>query len=72
MLRPLTTLPQASRAVLPALDVDLEQAVNYARAEKASSTRRRAFGRMMLLKGWYPVIVSSKSIRPDLREWFQR
>jgi len=70
MLRPLTTLPQASRAVLPALDVDLEQAVNYARAEKASSTRRRAFGHDVA-EGTYPVIVSSKSIRPDLREWFQ-
>ena len=23
-------------------------------------------------EGTYPVIVSSKSIRPDLREWFQR
>jgi integrase len=36
----MTNLPQASRAVLPPLDADLEQAVSYARAEKASSTRR--------------------------------
>jgi hypothetical protein len=48
----MTTLPQASRAVLPALDADLEQAVNYARAEKASATRRAYHSDFTLFESW--------------------
>jgi hypothetical protein len=43
---------QASRAVLPALDADLEQAVNYARAEKASATRRAYHSDFALFESW--------------------
>src|ERR1700730_10215640 len=48
----MTTLPQASRAVLPALDADLEQAVSYARAEKASATRRAYHSDFTLFESW--------------------
>ena len=48
----MTTLPQASGAVLPALDADLEQAVSYARAEKASATRRAYHSDFTLFESW--------------------
>jgi len=48
----MTTLPQASRAVLPALDADLEQAVSYARAEKALATRRAYHSDFTLFESW--------------------
>jgi site-specific recombinase XerD len=48
----MTTLPRASRAVLPALDADLEQAVSYARAEKASATRRAYHSDFTLFESW--------------------
>jgi site-specific recombinase XerD len=48
----MTTLPQASRAALPALDADLEQAVSYARAEKASATRRAYHSDFTPFESW--------------------
>src|ERR1700731_2846553 len=48
----MTTLPQASKAALPALDADLEQAVSYARAEKQSATRRPYHSDFTLFESW--------------------
>jgi len=48
----MTTVPQRSNPALPLLGADLEQAISYARAEKASATRRAYQSGFGLFETW--------------------